>query len=265
MPPSKRSPAQLRNMFGDNLRQLSVGYPSISSLARELGINRTQFNRYLSGESFPRPDVLARICDFFEVDARVLLEPVEHISNNSSTASRSYLSEFMGDTVQKVPEADFPSGFYHFSRRSFVKDSDFVRGLVYVKRIDNDTFIRGYEPKVAMAMQGIPPAASAREYRGYVQRIDDGVALIASRRNGLTASINFLNRVTSFQNNFWVGYVARTVRENSSSTRMARLVYEHLGDDFARVMELRRASGFCVFEDLIPFHQRLLQRDDPFQ
>jgi len=265
MPPSKRSPAQLRNMFGANLRQLSQEYPSISSLARELGINRTQFNRYLSGESFPRPDVLARICEFFDVDARVLLEPVEHISAVGSVSSRSYLSEFMGDTVQNVPEADFPSGFYHFSRRSFVKDGDFVRGLVYVKRIGTDTFIRGYEPKVAMAMQGIPPAPAAREYRGYVQRIEDGVALIASRRNGLTASINFLNRVTSFQNNFWVGYVARTVRENSSSTRMARLVYEYLGDDFARVMELRRASGFCVFEDLIPFHQRLLQRDDPFQ
>ena len=61
-------------MFGANLRQLAADYPSISDLARQLGINRTQFNRYLSGESFPRPDVLARICRFFEIDARVLLE-----------------------------------------------------------------------------------------------------------------------------------------------------------------------------------------------
>lgn len=265
MPPTKRSPAQLREMFGANLRQLSEEYTSVSALARELGVNRTQFNRYLSGESFPRPDVLARICEFFGVDARVLLEPVDTISAKGSAATRNYLSEFMGDAVQTVPETDFPSGFYHFSRRSFVKDGDFVRGLVYVKRIGDDTFLRGFEPKVAMAMQGIPPASSAREYRGYVQRIEDGVTIIASRRNGLTASINFLNRVTSFQNNFWVGYVARTVRENSSSTRMARLVYEHLGNDFPKIMQCGRDSGFCMFEDLIPFHQRLLQRDDPFQ
>jgi transcriptional regulator with XRE-family HTH domain len=64
-------------MFGSNLRSLAKGYTSISELSRQLGINRTQFNRYLSSESFPRPDVLARICFFFEVDARVLLESVD--------------------------------------------------------------------------------------------------------------------------------------------------------------------------------------------
>ena len=52
------SPAELRNMLGDNLRQLSQQAASISALCRELGINRTQYNRYLAGESFPRPDVL---------------------------------------------------------------------------------------------------------------------------------------------------------------------------------------------------------------
>ena len=63
----RRSPSELRSMFGSNLRSLARTYPSISELSRQLGINRTQFNRYLAGESFPRPDVLARICDFFDV------------------------------------------------------------------------------------------------------------------------------------------------------------------------------------------------------
>lgn len=265
MPPVKPTPAQLRSMFGANLRQLSQDHASISSLARDLGINRTQFNRYLSGESFPRPDVLYRICDFFKVDARVLLEPVDQISRGGGAVSSSFLAEFMGETVQNVPEDDFPSGFYSFSRRSFVQDREYVRGLVYIKRIGDSTFIRGYEPKIAMAMQGIPPAPPAREYRGYVQQVEDGITIIASRRNGLTASINFLNRVTSFENNFWVGYVARTVRETSSSTRMTRLVYEYVGQDWGRVMDLARSAGFCPFEELIPFHQRLLQPTDPFR
>lgn len=265
MPAVKRTPAQLRSMFGANLRQLSAEFASISALARELGINRTQFNRYLSGESFPRPDVLARICDFFEVDARVLLEPVDQISRGGDAVSNNFLSQFLGETAQHISEADFPSGFYSFSRRSFVKEDDFVRGLVFVKRIGESAFVRGYEPKAAMAMQGIPPAPPAREYRGYVQKVEDGVAILASRRKGLTASINFLNRVTSFENNFWVGYVARTARENPSSTRMTRLVYEYIGDDFGRALALGRSAGFCRFEDLIPFHQRLLQPQDPFR
>ena len=54
-------PVEVRGIFGANLRHLSGRYPSIAGLCRELGINRTQYNRYLSGESFPRPDVLQRI------------------------------------------------------------------------------------------------------------------------------------------------------------------------------------------------------------
>ena len=60
------SPIELRAVFGQNLRILCQKHSSISSICRDLGINRTQFNRYLSGESFPRPDVLHKICIFFK-------------------------------------------------------------------------------------------------------------------------------------------------------------------------------------------------------
>lgn len=260
-----RTPAQLRSMFGANLRKLSSNYSSVSALSRDLGINRTQYNRYLSGESFPRPDVLARICDFFSVDARVLLEPVEQIPSHQGPISSSFLSGFAGRAAQHVTEDDFPSGFYQFSRRSFVREAEFVRGLVHVKRDGANTFVRGYEPKTAMAMQGIPPAPSAREYRGFVLKLDDGLSITATRRNGITASLNFLNRVASFENNFWVGYVARTVRENPTSDRMTRLVYEYVGKEPSAALATGRRAGFCSFEDLIPFHQRLLQPDAPFR
>jgi transcriptional regulator with XRE-family HTH domain len=252
-------------MFGANLRSLAADYPSISSLSRELGINRTQFNRYLSGESFPRPDVLARICDFFSVDARVLLEPVDQLAPDSGPMNSPFLRDFMGPAIQTVKEESLPNGFYQFTRRSFVNEEKFVRGLVLIKRDGLNTYVRGFEPKVAMAMQGIPPNAQGREYRGFVLQIEEGVAATVTRRGGMTASFNYLNRVTSFQNNFWVGYVARTLRENSSSTRMTRLVYEHLDKDWHRVMRAARSAGFCSYDELMPFHQRLLQVQDPFR
>ena len=96
-------------------------------------------------------------------------------------------------------------------------------------------------------------------------KVEDGVTLTIARRNGLTASLNFLNRVSSFENNFWVGYVARTMRENSASTRITRMVFEHLPSNFGRVMHIARGVGFCSFEELVPFHQRLLQPTDPFR
>ncbi|WP_187431596.1 hypothetical protein ROLI_022680 [Roseobacter fucihabitans] len=265
MPLNARTPAELRNMFGANLHRLCAKYPSISALSRDLGINRTQFNRYLNGESFPRPDVLARICDFFSVDARILLEPIDQVARDFSPASNEYLREFTGPMTQTIPEDSLPSGFYQFTRRSFMKDDLYVRGIIQIKRQGEHTFLRGFEPKNAMAMQGIPAAPKSREYRGFITAIEDGVVATVSRRNGMSISFNYLSRVTSFQNNFWAGFCARPVRENASTNRMARLVFELLGTNPKNALGPARQAGFCALDDLMPFHQTLLQPHEPFR
>ena len=45
-------------------------------MADALDVNRVQMNRILNGESFPKPGLLKRICDYFSVDARILLQPL---------------------------------------------------------------------------------------------------------------------------------------------------------------------------------------------
>ncbi|MGB7241940.1 MAG: helix-turn-helix transcriptional regulator [Sulfitobacter sp.] len=260
-----RSPAELRNMFGSNLRTLSSQYRSISHLSQLLGINRTQFNRYLSGDSFPRPDVLARICNFFGVDARILLEPLDDISENPTPFGSSKISDFLTQATFEVPEDVFPSGFYRFSRRSFLSEGNYVRGLVQIRRDGPTTYLRGLEAKAAMRAQGLSVEPAQREFRGLVIQLEEGVAAIAARLKGKTSSVNFLNRVTSFDNNYWVGYTARTVRETPGTSRVARLVYEHLGQDFGKAMGAAREAGICALDDLLPFHQSLLQPDTPFR
>ncbi|UOA27008.1 helix-turn-helix transcriptional regulator [Pseudosulfitobacter sp. DSM 107133] len=261
----KRSPSELRDMFGANLRILARPYPSISELSRRLGVNRTQFNRYLSGESFPRPDILARICTFFNVDARILLEPVDEISREGQLLSDPYLHDFFGRQSATVTEIQFPSGFYRFSRRSFIHPDQFVVGLVHVTRKNDATFLRGFEPRIALAQQGLPHDSKSREFRGLVVRQDDGIAALVSRRGAVTGSFNYLAREASFENNFWVGYVARTIRETVTSARIERIVYEHLGTDWRQARSVARTTGFCDRDDLLPFHLRLLRPDTPFQ
>ncbi|MEP4308787.1 MAG: helix-turn-helix transcriptional regulator, partial [Lentilitoribacter sp.] len=259
------NPAELRNMFGENLRTLAKDFPSISELSRQLGINRTQFNRYLSGESFPRPDVLARICHFFKVDARVLLEDVQKIQATPSTISSGFLADFLGIGAQSLSEETFPTGFYRFSRRSFMETQKFVIGLVYVKREGSNTFIRGYEAKAAMLSQGLQANSFSREFRGMVLEQDEGVAALVSRRNSMTSSFNYLHRVPSFENNFWVGYTTRTVRESSAGDRATRLVYEHLGSDLSKARETSKSTGYCDIDELNPFHRKWLQTEDRFK
>ena len=74
----ERSAQELRDQLSANLRILTQDLV-VSRICRHAKIHRTQFNRFLSGESFPRPDVLDRICRFFEVDANILLRPLGEV------------------------------------------------------------------------------------------------------------------------------------------------------------------------------------------
>ena len=251
-------------MFGANLRQLSGAYPSISDLSRQLGINRTQFNRYLSGESFPRPDVLARICAFFKVDARVLLEPVDKIGAGQDPIANPFLRDFLSVGSANVPSEAFPSGFYRFSRRSFTNKEVFIVGVVMVKRIGTNTFMRGYESVDAMRLQDLPTDTKAREFRAIVMQQEDGITLLVSRRNAMTSSFNYLYRVASFENNYWVGYITRTVPEETTGLRATRMVYEYLGPKSSQALPAARETGFHTAAELLPYHRRLLQPDVPF-
>ncbi|MCV9961098.1 helix-turn-helix domain-containing protein [Pararhizobium sp. BT-229] len=51
--------------FAENLRFACATRPSISQICREIGINRQQFNRYISGEARPSAHNLGRIASFF--------------------------------------------------------------------------------------------------------------------------------------------------------------------------------------------------------
>ena len=260
------SPAELRSVFGANLRKLGSSAASISALCRDLGINRTQFNRYLAGESFARPDVLHRICSFFGVDARILLEPVEEISNKpASLLQHPYLADFVGAGLLGLSEEEFPSGLYRFSRAAFSEESRFVVGLVRIFRKDGMTFLRGFEPKEALAMYDLPTDAASREYRGLVLRQAEGIAALVSRRGAITTSFNYLSKTGGLTNHFWVGYAVRTTPENPSGRRAARLVYEYLGNDRHKVLAAARGAGYRTAKELVPFHRQQLRVDEDFR
>lgn len=263
---SADDPAALRGIFGANLRRLSESYPSVAGLCRELGINRTQFNRYLSGESFPRPDVLYQICSFFDVDARILLEPVEDLrTGKAELLGHPFLDGYFGAGPSHVPDTLFPSGFYGFVRRSFIDDAQFTTGLVHVSRADGYTFLRGFEPRDAMRGQGLSTAPNNREYRGLVMRQEEGVMALVSHRASLAASFNFLTPETSFQSTIWEGYATRTLREKVSGRRAARMVYEYLGTNISLALRVARDAGLVPLERVPPFHARLLRLDEPFR
>ena len=256
----------MRRVFGENLKTLCAEFSSVSALCRELGINRTQFNRYMSGESFPRPDVLHRICHFFDTDARILLEPVQTLkSAPDDVIHHPFLEGFFGPKTMYVSQELFPNGFYRFARKSFIDENRFVVGLVMISRKDGYTFLRGFEPRSALREQGLSTNPQHSEYRGLVMRQEEGVMAVVTHRDSLACSFNFLAPQTAFQANLWEGYATRTMREQVNTGRASRMVYEHLGNSTSKLLQAARETGVVELEHLPPFFARLLRPDEPFR
>ena len=65
-----------------NLRRLCEREPSISSVCRALGINRQQFNNYLSARNLPNETVVGQICEYFCIEPYELFLPENHASRD---------------------------------------------------------------------------------------------------------------------------------------------------------------------------------------
>ena len=179
------TPAELRKRLGHNLQALSRSAPSISALCRELGINRTQFNRYRAGESFPRPDVLYRICRYFKVDARILLEPVEIVAAAANGPFlHSEVRDFLPHKGPEQLEVKLPDGLFRFVRRSAQHQGRYIRGVFRVYRKDGHAFLRGYDPAAAVPEAGERPAAGTREFRGPLLPQGAGYMAVTARLGG---------------------------------------------------------------------------------
>lgn len=71
-------PAGRMANFTANLRLLCDRQGSISQICRKLGINRQQFNKYLSGRHMPSPGNARLIANFFGLGPEILFAEHEH-------------------------------------------------------------------------------------------------------------------------------------------------------------------------------------------
>jgi len=70
--------------FAAKLRELSSKYPSISYICRCIGMNRQQFNKYISGQCIPSPRNLDKICKFFKITPEDMF--AKHVTTQAQSA-----------------------------------------------------------------------------------------------------------------------------------------------------------------------------------
>lgn len=177
-------------VFGTNLRHLCNARGSIAESARNIGVNSVQFGRYLKGESFPKPNTLQSICDYFGVDARILTEPLTEadlrlVKSGQSLRSFLPMDGSFAEAMNFVMPSDFlfsndpnlPDGLYALYRRSPSFPSKVNANILQVRTLVKSRVLRGYQHKSTSKALGDPAGASEREFRGIIYRQREGFAV----------------------------------------------------------------------------------------
>lgn len=138
--------------FGPNLRLLCGYRPSISRVALDLKINRSQLNRYLAGSSFPRSGLMRRICDYFGVEPHEIVMPASEFAEivklrglASDTLSRTLRQHFDRILTHNDPRVFNLIGTFFEYYHSMSSRGQIIRALVVVSSEGDHVFYRRLE------------------------------------------------------------------------------------------------------------------------
>ena len=172
--------------FAANLRLLCSYKDSISQVCRDLSINRSQFNRYLSGTSSPRAPLLRKICDYFGVELHEVLLPEDDF--DSLIAVRGVADRFRDQRVSDcftriVRSSDKRilelQGMFFEYYNSFAKPGSVLRLLVRFEERD------GIVEFVRMVRIGVPGKScqTLHRYSGIAMMFGDRIFMHDHQRD----------------------------------------------------------------------------------
>jgi transcriptional regulator with XRE-family HTH domain len=107
----------IRSIFAGNLRRLSSREKSHAHVARELGLNRQQFNGYVTGKNLPNERVIDNICAYFQVDVGTLFREADPAADFQNIVSltdrqRKFIDNVISDEKASSRQA-LQDGLYY--------------------------------------------------------------------------------------------------------------------------------------------------------
>jgi len=229
------NPADLRMILSGNLRHLCRNTTSVSALCRKIGVNRTQFNRYLSGTAFPRPDVLFRICTHFGVDANILLRQIDALPvppDAIATAARRPFDHYL-----------LPDGMYRYWRRSFRQPDRAYFGMAMIRTRGMDKLWKGYDIHDHAIRPGLGRFARSSSYEGKLIQQFDGFALISRTPFSDLMNLTYFEYGLEQLLDYYSGISFITRRRLPDANRLSAVVMQRLPADCSSWLACARQCG----------------------
>ena len=235
--------------LAQNLHLLCGYYRSIAEVCRRLGVNRQQFNKYLSGSTVPSRHNMRRICDFFGVTEAelflspgrfaelVTLSPRRRVEPAGSTPGADFLGS-IGASVQRLPDRYY--GYYFRYFYSFAYPGYITKSFVALFQKDNVPYWKNIEI-LRRRGRDRPRETFTFKYVGLIHLIAERLYVIEYEtilKGSLTQTIlypSYRSHVT-----FLTG-VQTALATPGRRPSASRVLFEHLGTR----IDIRRALRSC--------------------
>jgi transcriptional regulator with XRE-family HTH domain len=178
-------------------------------VARVLGINRQQFNNYITGKNLPNETVVDKICKYFKVDAAYMFRQV---SENATDEKIKYLTPSHRRIVSKFAEFEIKNkkkaladGLYYVYFANNDADKSVVCSLLAVK---NESGLCTFRRITRDRRHSFPPGS-------YLQSCHYGIATLNDSKISLVGvdvfeklAITLLSGISIFSSNLIYGGIA---------------------------------------------------------
>ena len=253
----------IAHVFAANLRRLTDQVGNISEVARLLDINRAQYNRYLNSEAYPKPAILDRICTFYNVDARILTQPlkIDEIQdlpqpalNNAPVEINRYwehAARWLPGNKTSAPSPDeIADGLYLFWRPSMSILGHYVSTPVLIGTYRTVRTIKmyGVRSEFLMSHSNLP---NEREYRGTIMRQNQGFVafLFPCVPTALMAMI-YLSNESGVHTQFTPGYLSLPRNASNKFKRTAPCLFQKLPSHPRSILTAARNHRYFTREEL---------------
>lgn len=233
--------------FAVNLRHLCSFYRSISDVSRKLGINRSQFNKYLNGTSRPSMHIMQRIVHFFGVEEYELAMPSHQFSQlvelrpkHSGVPNRPGFESHIYE-LQRIGKIGISSyeGVYYEYYFSMSYPGYILRSLLILNCEDSGAYY--------MRIERLSPKHRAERkfrciYKGIALYLADRIYFLdyeSLTRSEISQTIYFPNYKS--RKTFLSGLKMGVSANNTHTPTSTRAVLEYLGKD----VNLKQALSKC--------------------
>ena len=236
-----------------NLAFLCSYHPSIAAVCRRLQINRQQFNKYLSGQTWPSRRNMRKICDFFGVSEGELLMDHQRFAEIVGLRSRPPTQHVPSDMMEHIEQLYRRSGdlgryvgYYFRYFYSFGYAGKIIKCLVAIYEKEGRYFWKCLERMTPVGRHG----AETSRYSAALLLLGDRIFAIeyeTSLKSNITQTILYPSYQTSVS--YLIGVQTGMPLLRGRRPAASVVLFEYLG----RSVNKRKAIQACgLFDEADP-------------